>query len=180
MVSGRSGNEARPVSSGGPHLPAQVSLCFFVPVPEGVRCSRPAGLFVVTVSAPYLGAILRNTLEPSTESVSMRRVLALCLALVWVAACQSGRGPEPVTTTTDSAGVTIVTNLGPQWGEGEGWRLSEAPVLDLGTFDIEGPESFERVVGTRRLSSGVIVVAEGGAQELRFFDEGGSHIRTVG
>ncbi len=110
----------------------------------------------------------------------MRRVLALCLALVWVAACQSGRGHEPVTTTTDSAGVTIVTNLGPQWGEGEGWRLSEVPVLDLGTFDIEGPESFERVVGTRRQSSGVIVVAEGGTQELRFFDEDGGYIRTVG
>ena len=106
--------------------------------------------------------------------------LVLVLSLVWVAACQSGGAPEPVTTTTDSAGITIVTNLGPQWGEGEGWRLSEVPVLDLGTFDLEGPESFERVTGARRLSSGVVVVAEGGAQELRFFDESGSHIRTVG
>jgi len=61
--------------------------------------------------------------------------LVLALSLVWVAACKSGGAPEPVTTTTDSAGITIVTNLGPQWGEG--WRLSEGPVIDLGTFDIE-------------------------------------------
>jgi hypothetical protein len=36
------------------------------------------------------------------------------------------------------------------------------------------------VAGTRRLSSGVIVVADGRAQELRFFDEGGGYIRTAG
>jgi hypothetical protein len=58
--------------------------------------------------------------------------------------------------------------------------LGELPVFDLGSHDAEGPESFERVAGTRRLSSGVIVVADGRAQELRFFDEGGGYIRTVG
>ncbi|MEE8060797.1 MAG: hypothetical protein V3T16_03170 [Gemmatimonadales bacterium] len=36
------------------------------------------------------------------------------------------------------------------------------------------------MTGVRRLSSGVVVVADGGARELRFFDEGGGHIRTVG
>jgi len=104
----------------------------------------------------------------------------LALMLVWVVAYGSGGDPGPAATTTDSAGVTIVTNRGPQWREGEGWQLSELPVFDLGSYDAEGPESFEYVSGARRLSSGVIVVADGGAQEMRFFDEGGDHIRTVG
>jgi len=102
------------------------------------------------------------------------------MSLVVVVACQSENGYAPLIATTDSAGIAIVTNHRPAWAAGEGWRLSELPIFDLGSYDAEGPESFERVAGTRRLSSGVIVVADGGARELRFFDEAGGHIRTIG
>ncbi len=112
----------------------------------------------------------------------MRRAPALCLvmSLVVVVACQSGNGHKPLTTTTDSAGVTIVTNLGPQWGEGEGWRLAPTPTLDLGGVADPGPEEFSRIAAVRRLGSGLIVVAEDEALELRFFDLNGAHVRTVG
>ena len=112
----------------------------------------------------------------------MRRVPAVCLVmfLVWAVACQSGNGHKPLTTTTDSAGVTIVTNLGPQWEEGEGWHLAAEPSLDLGGVADPGPEEFSRIAAIRRLGSGLIVVAEDEALELRFFDLNGAHVRTVG
>ena len=56
------------------------------------------------------------------------------LAAVLVYACGAESAGERV-VVRDSAGVTIVTNLGPQWGEGEGWRLTESPVFDLGSYD---------------------------------------------
>jgi hypothetical protein len=100
------------------------------------------------------------------------------MSLVSAVACQSGRGNEPLSTTTDSAGITIVTNFGPEWGEGEGWRLT--PTLDLGGVADPGPEEFSRIAAIRRLGSGLIVVAEAAALELRFFDLSGAHVRTVG
>lgn len=111
---------------------------------------------------------------------TLRRSLLAGL-LGWVlAGCGGTVDDTPAVTVSDSAGITIVTNHGPAWAAGEEWRLAESPEFDLGSYDAEGPESFERVAGTRRLSSGVVVVADGRAQELRFFDEGGGYIRTVG
>ncbi len=103
------------------------------------------------------------------------------LAVVWLGACAgcaASDPPSPV-TVTDSAGITLVVSSAPAWPRGSGWRLSREPLLDLGSLD-EGPESFERVAGSVRLSSGTIVVADGGASQLRFFDEFGDHVRTVG
>ncbi len=114
----------------------------------------------------YLGTIRRSPLSG----------LLVCA----VAGCGGAPDDRPAVTVTDSAGIAMVTNHGPAWAAGEGWRLPELPVFDLGSYDAEGPESFEYVAGARRLSSGVIVVADGGARELRFFDEAGDHIRTVG
>ncbi len=71
--------------------------------------------------------------------------LNLALSLVWVVACKSGDGPGSVSTTTDSAGVTIVTNFGPLWGEGEGWRLDAEPTLDLGGWDATPEYDFGRI-----------------------------------
>ena len=75
----------------------------------------------------------------------------LVMSLVSAVACQSGRGNGPLSTTTDSAGITIVTNFGPEWGEGEGWRLT--PTLDLGGVADPGPEEFSRIAAIRRLGS---------------------------
>lgn len=106
-------------------------------------------------------------------------VLRCILALV-VVACGSDGKQKPLSNAIDSAGVTIVTSRGPQWADGDGWRLAATPMFDLGAYDAEGPELFDEVAGAMRLSSGVVVVAERGALELRFFEEDGEHIRTVG
>lgn len=92
------------------------------------------------------------------------------------------RAPMQSTVTVhDSAGITIVENEpGGGWREGEGWRLSDEPVLDIGV--IEGDEAYElhNAWDALRLSDGRIVVANSGTHELRFYASDGSHIRSVG
>jgi len=60
------------------------------------------------------------------------------------------------------------------------WRLSERPVLSIGSQDGAGPESFGRVRGTVRLSSGAVVVVDGMNMELRLFSPAGKPLRTSG
>ena len=49
-------------------------------------------------------------------------------------------GEDEGTTFTDSAGVVLATAEVPAWGEGEGWRVSEEPILEIGVRD--GPSDF--------------------------------------
>lgn len=80
----------------------------------------------------------------------------------------------------DSAGIVIVENTSPAWGEGEGWFLSDEPSLTIG--ETEGTEEYElyNVISAFRVSGGEIVVACRGTNELRFFDSAGSYLRAVG
>lgn len=80
----------------------------------------------------------------------------------------------------DSAGVEIVESAAPAWSEGEGWRLSDAPILDIGTREGEAPYLLDGVMGVVRLDDGGIVVANMGDNTLRFYDAAGRHIRSVG
>ena len=41
----------------------------------------------------------------------------------------------------DSAGIEIVENIAPAWTEGDGWRLSDEPVLTIGV--LEGREEYQ-------------------------------------
>ncbi len=70
----------------------------------------------------------------------------------------------------DSAGVTIVESIEPAWGEGEGWTLSEEPAVAIGRED--GPEEYSlyQVMGAFRLPDGSFVIANGGSDELRYYD----------
>jgi hypothetical protein len=76
----------------------------------------------------------------------------------------------------DSAGIRIVENAGPAWGEDDGWRLSAGPALDIG--EIEGEPDYELfgVQGALRLSSGRFVIANGGTSQLRYYDSRGFHL----
>jgi len=91
----------------------------------------------------------------------------------------------PVATATepvvrDSAGITIVENSAPRWGDGETWRLSEEPVLEIGMMD--GPEEyqFQNVMGAARFPDGRVAVADMWSGEVRFYDAAGRHQRSVG
>jgi hypothetical protein len=107
----------------------------------------------------------------------LRVVLALAPP-AWGCVGESGAPAGQV--VRDSAGITVVENLAPRWKAGEGWRLSEAPLVRIGA--IEG-ESGYLLLGARsalRLGDGTIVVSNTGTEEIRFFDAQGRHLRTAG
>jgi hypothetical protein len=96
-----------------------------------------------------------------------------------LAACGGDtRAAGPV--VRDSAGVKIVESSAPAWKEGEGWRLSAEPALDIGMVDGPPEYQFGRVTGAVRLGDGTVVVGDDQSKDLRFFDRAGRHLRTVG
>ncbi|HEX7051633.1 MAG TPA: hypothetical protein VF188_15620 [Longimicrobiales bacterium] len=98
-----------------------------------------------------------------------------------LAACGAGERAAAPVVVRDSAGIAVVENRGGgAWGQGEAWRLSAEPVVDIGVLD--GPAAYRlyAVRGAVRLSDGRIVVANAGTHELRFYSANGEHLRTVG
>jgi hypothetical protein len=109
----------------------------------------------------------------------MRRlILVACVSAV---GC-GGRAPDavPGATTRDSAGIQIVESAAPAWTDATAWRLTAEPAVAIGVIEGEAAYELFRVVGAVQLSDGRIVVAVGGAHELRFFDAEGRHLASVG
>lgn len=80
---------------------------------------------------------------------------------------------------SDSAGVTIVDNRTPAWGDSLAWTIGE-PDLIIGTADGPPETQFASVVGITRLADGAVVVADDGLSELRYFRADGSFLGSVG
>lgn len=108
--------------------------------------------------------------------------LALALgATLTLNGCGDGVGMQSSVTVRDSAGITIVeSEPGGGWPEGEGWRLSDEPVLDIGVFEGDEVYQLHSARDALRLSDGRIVVANAGTHELRFYSADGAHLRSVG
>jgi hypothetical protein len=105
--------------------------------------------------------------------------LAATGLLPLLAACGGDtRAAGPV--VRDSAGVRIVENVRGAWGAGEGWRVAPEPRVDIGVAEGAAAYQFGRVAGALRLDDGRIVVADGQANELRYFDAQGRHLKTAG
>jgi len=64
--------------------------------------------------------------------------LGLLLATLLVGCAEPPQQAAQGPVTRDSAGVRITENLAPAWANGSGWRLGEAPLLDIGRLD--GPD----------------------------------------
>lgn len=112
---------------------------------------------------------------------SRRTVVILALVVVGMIACSADNEmQQPGTTTRDSAGVVIVDNTRATWQPGEEWRISVDPVLDIGIVD--GPPEYQlfRARSAARSSDGRVVIANGGTNELRFYDHAGTHLYSVG
>ena len=101
------------------------------------------------------------------------------LALLVFTAC-SGGATDTGVVVRDSAGITIVENTNQLWAEGEGWRLSDQPLVTIGV--LEGPEEYQlfQAFSAVRLTDRRIVVANGGSREMRFYEENGTFINSVG
>jgi hypothetical protein len=107
-----------------------------------------------------------------------RTLLRLNLALCAITACVTGDGGESA-TVTDSAGIRIVTSHARQWKSGGGWRLSERPILEIGT---EGDSLYElgNIIGLARLSEGSVVIAMRRPHMVRMYDSTGRYVRNIG
>ncbi len=121
---------------------------------------------------------------------SRARVLSALRALVlpWLSVavamgCRTeGRAPAAQEVVArDSAGITIVENgRTGLWGRGNGWRLPDQPLLEIGSADLDSGATLFRVTGAVRLSDGRIVIANSGTSEVLFFSSTGSLLATVG
>lgn len=101
-----------------------------------------------------------------------------CLLLALWSCTGSGADPRRM-TTRDSAGVRIVEFA--EWAPPAlTWQVSEQPLVQIGALEGEDAYQFDRIGGVTRLSDGRVVVANGGTQELRFFDPTGRHLRSTG
>ncbi len=102
------------------------------------------------------------------------------LAFASFAACATDTADRRVTVVRDSAGIRIVENTTPLWLEGREWRLSEEPVVDIGSVSAGEEYELFQAWSPVRLSAGSIVVVNGGSQELRFYDADGRFVRAAG
>ena len=113
-----------------------------------------------------------------------RASIRLLWPLIAGVACSTDPGDAPAVTVRDSAGIRVVENR-MQRDDVPVYAEPGAVELEIGVVDGDPAYSFTNVVDIRSLPDGDIVVVEGGgglggAQELRVFDSGGRHVRTIG
>lgn len=89
--------------------------------------------------------------------------------------------PGPSVVVRHSAGVRIVASQRPRLAGAASWRLSETPLLVIGTTEEGDPAHILfNIRGAVRLSDDRIVVANQGTNEIRYFDRAGRHLFTSG
>ncbi len=110
--------------------------------------------------------------------IAPHRLLAWAAAFGLVLLACSDGGSSDGFSSRDSLGITIADNVSTP--NGAVWHLSETPTLDIGLLEGDDEYQLFRVVGAVRLDDGHIVVANSGTSELRFFNDSGIHVRSVG
>jgi len=103
----------------------------------------------------------------------------VCAALLAATACSNGGSAAAGYTVRDSAGVRIVENEAPR-GDVPLWRVGDAPLIDIGEVEWDAAYQLFQVGGVVRLEDGRIVVANGGTNELRFYDADGRYLQSAG
>jgi hypothetical protein len=113
-------------------------------------------------------------------SQPVRSGACLMFAVALSACGSAGSGERDAFTVRDSAGIQIAESTGPAWRAGEEWRLSDEPVLQVGMVDGPAEYVLGNVAGVLGTADGGVLVADGQAKNLRWYDAAGRHVRTVG
>ena len=100
---------------------------------------------------------------------------------MWAACADTAPQEGEPFTVQDSAGIEVVDVWEPLSDGGDGWRLTEQPLVTIGEAGAGEPESqFSWIVGALRLAPDTIVVLDDESLELRHFNAQGDHLVTVG
>jgi hypothetical protein len=100
--------------------------------------------------------------------MSVSALVTSCIAVV------SFQAPK----IRDSSGVRVVENAAPMLANA--WRVPAQPLAQIGVTAGDPAQELYRVAGVVLLTTDVVVVANGGTNELRWYSPEGRHIRTVG
>ena len=128
---------------------------------------------------------LRNVVFSLLVSSSRPRFPTV-LAIATAACGQPPAEPEaPSVTVWDSAGIEIVENHAPEWGDSALWTVDPEPEFVIGgTAVIESPDDpsqlIWRVQGVARLTNGNILVHSGGEEAVFLFEPTGELVTRIG
>ena len=115
------------------------------------------------------------------------RVMAAIAAVVTLA-CQQDRDrpernapvPLPASMVRDSAGILITENARPAEGSRLGWRIGPEPTVSIGSVEGDEPYLLHSIRDAVRMPDGRILVANGGAHDVRAFTATGTHLVSWG
>ena len=109
------------------------------------------------------------------------KVLVLCVAMSACEAEESGGGQRGAVSESDQGGPLRAGAVeSDARKEPRRYRLSDQPLLQIGSAAGDGEVAFHGITGAVRLPSGQIVVANSGAWELKFFDPHGGFLAATG
>lgn len=104
---------------------------------------------------------------------------SIWMAGLWLAAaCGAGPGTGPASDVRDSAGIRIVTDHAPS--RETSWSIETVPEVVIGADDGDSTQILYQVRGARVLSGGRIVVAQGPAPMVRWYDADGRFLYGTG
>ncbi|MDT8369000.1 MAG: 6-bladed beta-propeller [Longimicrobiales bacterium] len=107
----------------------------------------------------------------------MKRIAPAFLSVALLVACEpSNSGAVREVVQRDSAGVAITEVPGPIWSEAARWTTSAEPVVEIGALEGRPEYLFSGIRGVTGLADGRIVVADGGSNTLRWYDDSGSYL----
>ena len=113
----------------------------------------------------------RSAMSGNRSSTGRWGIVLLCIGT----GCE--QVPTPKTTLVDSAGVRITMTRNPQVTP---TRLPVEPALSLGGSDASGPTQFFRVQNVVFGPDDRLWVADGQSNQIRIFNNDGSHSKTIG
>lgn len=105
-----------------------------------------------------------------------RSLVAALSSTFLLALLACGNGPRAPGVVTDSAGVVIIESEVGAKGE---WALVSNPSLEIASASDDSSEPLYRVVGLARLGDHT-VVANGGTNQIFFYDSAGNRVRSIG
>src|SRR5262245_25525035 len=106
------------------------------------------------------------------------RLICVVTGLVVCAGCNRN-GPAHSVVVRDSAGIKIVETSDPHRFRSE-FTISDQPLFSVGQMEGEPQYLLSRVVGAMALPDGSTVIANGGTNELRFYDSTGKWQKSEG